>query len=205
MPHPNEIWTWKKCSSKIQSLSGKNGFSCEPVLRFLGYELDTRNGSLFDNLTEKKVDTSKRSGKSIFNTILYILTAYSDAENRKPTGQLISAKQFRGTKFTNRDAIGERLRLIREFMEKNEHIVLAVKKLGGYQIAFPYGDVAVRLDALPLIPIVIVLSTGDKELPSDARIFYDDSIENYFDSEQTYFLTHLTVTRLVQSKTSFLS
>jgi len=200
MPHPDEIWIWKKCSSRIRFLIDRNGFLNDPVLRFLGYELDTRNGNLLDTLSGKIVDSSKRSGKSTLNTIFYILSAYSDAENLEPTGELISSKQFRGAKFTKRDILGERVRLIREFGAKYKELVLAANKLGGNQTSFPYGDVAVRIDALPIIPITIVLSTGDKELPADSRIFYDRSIEKIFDSEQTYFLTHLMVTRLVQSK-----
>ena len=200
MSHPDEIWIWKKCSSKIRLLIDRNGFPNDPVLRFLGYELDTRNGSLVDTLTGKIVDSSNRSGKYTLNTIFYILSAYSDAENPEPTGELISSKQFRGTMFTKRDILGERFRIIREFGSKYEELVLVAKKLGGNQTSFPYGDVAIRIDALPIVPITIVLSIGDKELSSDSRIFYDRSIEKIFDSEQTYFLTHLMVTRLVQSK-----
>jgi hypothetical protein len=200
MSHPYEIWTWEKCSSNIQSLVGRNGFSNTPVIKFLGFEIDTRNGILLDALTEKVIDTSERSGRSVSNTIFYLLSAYSKAENIEPTGKLISSKQFRGAMFIRRDLMSERTIIIREFRKENEKLVATAKTLSGNQIAFPYGDVTIQLDVLPRIPIIIVLSNGDGELPPDARILYDITIEKYFDSEQTYFLTHLTVTRLIQSK-----
>jgi hypothetical protein len=53
------------------------------------------------------------------------------------------------------------------------------------------------LKALPLIPLTIVLYAGDQEFPGDARIFYDTSIKDVFDAEQTNFITHLTISRLI--------
>lgn len=200
MTHPNEIWTWKICSSNIKSLVGRNGFSDDPILRFLGFELDTRNGDLRDTFNGKIIDSSERSGKSVSNTIFYLLSAYSKSENIEPTGKLISSKQFRGAKFTRRDTMSERTRISREFRNEHKTLVDITKKLGGNEIVFPYGDVTIKLDVLPRIPITIILSTGDGELPPDARIFYDNTIKKYFDSEQTFFLTHLTVTRIIQSK-----
>jgi hypothetical protein len=66
-------------------------------------------------------------------------------------------------------------------------------------VDFPYGDVAVSLDLLPFIPLTIVLTVDDGEFPADSRLFYDETVENYLDSEQTYFLTSLTVLRIIQS------
>jgi hypothetical protein len=42
------------------------------------------------------------------------------------------------------------------------------------------------------------MSLADEEFPAEARIFFDETLENYLDSEQTYFMTHLMVKRLIE-------
>jgi hypothetical protein len=61
------------------------------------------------------------------------------------------------------------------------------------------GDVVVEIYVLPRVPLILVLSLADEEFPAKAWIYFDETIESYFDSEQIYFLTHLTVTRLIET------
>ena len=167
-------------------------------LELLGFKLDLKTGSIRDTLTGEPVDMARRAGRSAVNTIFYVLSAYSESQEKRPTGKLISSKQFRGTRFTKRDTMGERYRIIENFKEPAK-LETAAKALGGSKTDFSYGDVAVSLNLLPFIPLTIVLTVDDGEFPADARIFYDETVENYLDSEQTYFLTSLTMSRLIQS------
>lgn len=196
--NPLELWTWRYCKGAVKSLQGRLGFPSGGQLDFLGFELDLKNGSIRDTLTGEPVDTSQRAGRRAANTIFYVLSAYSESPEKRPTGKLISSKQFRGTRFTKRDTFGERGRIIESFKEPAK-LETAAKSLGGINVDFPYGDVAVSLNLLPFIPLTIVLTVDDGEFPADARLFYDETVENYLDSEQTYFLTSLTVSRLIQS------
>lgn len=197
---PRELWTWDMCKEKIQELSGSHGFPDDRSINFLGLTVNTEDGSIFDVLNEKKVNTEERSGRFLANTVFYVLSAYSDSKNNHSTGNLITSKQFRGVGFTERGNEGERFRIIREFGEEPEKLLQAVEPLGGTQIDFPYGDIVVRANVLPQIPITIALTGGDEEFPADASIFYDESIKKILDSEQTYFLTHLTVSRIIEAK-----
>jgi hypothetical protein len=197
---PQELWTWDVCKEKIQELSGSHGFPDERSINFLGLTVNTEDGSIFDVLNEKKVNTEERSGRFLANTVFYVLSAYSDSKNRNPIGNLITSKQFRGVGFTERGNEGERFRIIREFGEEPEKLLQAVEPLGGTQIDFPYGDIVIRVNALPQIPITIALTGWDEEFPADAVIFYDESIKKILDSEQTYFLTHLTISRIIEAK-----
>ena len=196
--NPLELWTWRNCKEAVKSLQGRLGFPAGDKLEFLGFELDNNNGSIKDSLTGEPVDMAQRAGRRAANTIFYVLSAYSESPEKKPTGKLISSKQFRGTLFTKRDTMGERYRIIKSFKEPAK-LEMASKVLGGSKVDFPYGDVAVNLNLLPFIPLTIVLTVDDGEFPADARLFYDETVENYLDSEQTYFLTSLTVSRLIQS------
>lgn len=196
--NPLELWTWRNCKEAVKSLPGHLGFPTGDKLEFLGFELDTINGSIRDTLTGDPVDMAQRAGRRAANTIFYVLSAYSESQEKKPTGKLISSKQFRGTRFTKRDTMGERYRIIKSFKEP-ANLETAANVLGGSKIEFPYGDIAVSLNILPYIPLTIILTIDDGEFPADSRLFYDETVENYLDSEQTYFLTSLTVSRLIDS------
>lgn len=197
---PRELWTWDMCKENIQGLRGSHGFPDEKCIKFLGLIVDTENGSIFDVLNEREITTGERSGRFLTNTVFYVLSAYSDSKNRNPIGNLITSKQFRGVGFTERGNEGERFRIIREFGEEPEKLLQAVEPLGGTRIDFPYGDIVIRVNALPQIPITITLTGSDEEFPADAVIFYDESIKKILDSEQTYFLTHLTISRIIELK-----
>jgi len=196
--NPLELWTWKNCEESVKSLPGRLGFPAGDRLELLKFDLDLNNGSIKDVLTGGQVNVAQRAGRRAANTIFYVLSAYSESPEKKPTGKLISSKQFRGAQFTNRDTLGERYRIIKNF-EEAARLETAAKALGGSKIEFPYGDIAVSLNILPNIPLTLVLTADDGEFPADARLFYDETVENYLDSEQTYFLTSLTVSRLIQS------
>ena len=151
-------------------MPGRLGFPTGDQLEFLGYELDLNNGSIRDTLTGETVDISQRAERSATNAIFYVLSAYSESTETRPTGKLISSRQFRGTRFTKRDTFGERGRIIERF-KKPARLETAAQVLGGSKVDFPYGDVAVNLDLLPFIPLTIVLTVDDGEFPADFRIF----------------------------------
>ena len=199
MSHPSELWTWEKCADKMRLLPGRNGFPKSSILSFLGYELDIEKGRIIDTFTGDEITRGNRTYRSITHTIFYVLSAYSNADEVSPTGKKVSSKQFRGNQFTRRGYSGEAFNLVRTFGSNPEKLVEATKVLGGDVTNFPVGDIAVELYPLPRVPMTIVLGLADEEFPAEAWIYFDETIESYFDSEQTYFLTHLTVKRLIEA------
>lgn len=159
--------------------------------------MDLETGSITDLLSDRLLDPSSRNDGQLINTIFYVLSAYSESEMEELSGKLISSKHFRGAQFTRRDTMGANYRITRHF-EDTTALEKAVKLLGGERIEFPYGDIAMTVHPMPYIPITIVLTLDDGEFPADARIFYDETIERYLDSEQTFFLTHMTISRLIE-------
>jgi len=61
------------------------------------------------------------------------------------------------------------------------------------------GDAAVRLPALPRIPIAYVLWRGDDEFAASASVVFDASIEGYLDAEVVTVLAELATRRLVDA------
>jgi hypothetical protein len=201
--HPSELWTWEGCKEKIKSLPGKNGLPNNKIISLLGYELNTETGKIYDTLTNTYTKSNIRSYRSDSHAVFYILSSYSDAGDVKPTGKHITWRQFRGNKFTQRNYSNEGKRLSENFYKNSNDLIKAVTLLGGKEIEFPIGDIAVELFVLPRIPVIIVLSLPDEEFSAEARIYFDETIESYLDSEQTYFLSQLTTSRIIKaSKTT---
>jgi hypothetical protein len=88
--------------------------------------------------------------------------------------------------------------LVDYFTPDFKKLLKASNILGGKQIEFPTGDVAVKIFVLPRVPITIVLTLADNEFSADSRIYYDETIDSFFDLEQNYFVTYLTIQRLIE-------
>jgi hypothetical protein len=54
----------------------------------------------------------------------------------------------------------------------------------------------VKIQALPLIPIVIILHSSTSEFPASANMLFDSSASNYLSTEQLAMLGELTSARL---------
>ncbi len=61
------------------------------------------------------------------------------------------------------------------------------------------GDVAVRLPALPRVPIAYVLWRGDDEFAPSASVVFDASVEGYLDAEVVAVLAELATRRLIDN------
>lgn len=200
-----ELWNWKACKEKLFALKGRLGFPNINFLEFLGLSLSLENGSLLDTLTGKEIKGENTKSKWLIQSVFYLLTGYAKIKNVKLTGELITSKNIRGNMFLRRDNDGSKNRLINEFSNKPHGLAAAAIVLGGTIRDFPYGDVAIVLMALPRVPLTIILSTCKKEYPDDVRIYYDKSIKDIFDSEQTNFLTTLTASRLIAAHRSLVN
>jgi hypothetical protein len=192
------LWNWTACKEMINSLPGRLGFQKGEHLEFMRLKLNLRNGALHDLLSNNFIMDNDIKSKHLLRSVFYLLYGYSKVEKINLKGELITSKQIRGKRFINRD-IGAKKRLVKEFSRKPKRLVFSAERLGGIEIEFPYGDVAISLKAFPLIPLTIVLYGIDDEFQGDARIFYDASIKDVFDAEQTNFLTHLSISRLIIS------
>jgi len=199
MSHPSELWTWEQCKEKIKALLGRNGYPDKPVLSLLGFNIDTETGEIVDKLSGDLVEPGSKAYRSISHTLFYVLSAYSNATDTIPTGKPISSKQLRGNHFVCRGYTGETIALVNYFASNSENLIHATEVLGGEKVDFPVGDIAVKLSVLPNVPITIVMSLADEEFSAEAWIYFDETIESYLDSEQTYFMIHLMVKRLIES------
>lgn len=195
MSQPNN-WGWVNVRDQIRELAGKLGFPPVEYLDFLKIRLDLNNGKILDQFKNMELDASDQNQGFLIKTAYYILLGYAGARSVELTGRLIAYRNLRGAKFGDFSNNLAREKLMTVFGGGDTKIRQAVRLLGGLGVDFPYGDYAFKINALPLIPLTFVISSGDEEFPSDARIFYDENIENYLDVERINFLTNLTIARL---------
>jgi len=189
-------WSWINVQDKIRSLSGKMGFPVGNHIDFMKIRVDLYDGKLIDLLKNKELDVLDHHQGFMIKTAYYILIGYAGARGSQLTGRLIAYRNLRGARFGDFSNIGAREKLLTLFVGGDTRLREAARLIDGIGIDFPYGDCTFRINALPLIPLTFVLSSGDDEFPVDARIFYDENIESYLDVERINFLTNLTIKRL---------
>lgn len=180
------------------------GFPDEESMRLLALRLSLGDGSIHDELTGKPFTIDYQRRRIIPQAIMYVLSAYAEAEHRQPTGELMSARQIRGGRFYSGSNTTTKARLVEVFGREpaSERLVEAARLLGGEESPLGNWDHSVSINPLPLVPCFIAVNAEDEEFPAEAAVYFDRSIEAYFDMEQVNFLTILTVERLVDAHRS---
>jgi hypothetical protein len=90
--------------------------------------------------------------------------------------------------------------VLRAFGSDPAALARAGEALDGEPLAL--GDVAIRLPALPRVPIAYVLWAGDAEFAASASVVFDASVEGYLDAEAVTVLAELATRRLVEPASS---
>ena len=85
--------------------------------------------------------------------------------------------------------------VLRTFGSNPDALLAAGAALGGERLAL--GDAAVRLPALPRVPIAYILWAGDADFAPSASVVFDASVEGYLDAEAVTVLAELATRRLI--------
>ena len=82
------------------------------------------------------------------------------------------------------------------FSDRLDLLERAARTLGGEKT--DYGDRAVRIPALPRVPVVLVCWSGDEEFQSEAHILFDSTVSSYLSTEDVAVLSQQTVFSLIK-------
>jgi len=85
--------------------------------------------------------------------------------------------------------------LVESFGSKPELLDQVSKHMG--ELVPSPGDRALKVMALPRIPIILALWAGDDEFPAEGNIYFDASISSYLPTEDIAYLAGATVYRAV--------
>ena len=126
--------------------------------------------------------------------LLYLL----ESTGRDMDGRWVSFEQLPGgagysSSFRGR-VVGP---VLRAFGPHPEALTQAAAVLDGEPLGM--GDAAVRLPALPRVPIAYVLWRGDDEFAPSASVVFDASVEGYLDAEVVTVLAELATRRLIEA------
>lgn len=86
--------------------------------------------------------------------------------------------------------------IITNFGKEPKHILEVSQYFGGRRA--DYGDLAVTIDAFPLVPITIVLWRDDEEFPADGNLLFDSTIQDYLPIEDITILSEVIAWSLVK-------
>jgi hypothetical protein len=65
------------------------------------------------------------------------------------------------------------------------------------QVAPSPGDKALKIFALPRVPVVLSLWMGDEEFPPEANLYFDQSIASYLPTEDIAYLAGAAVYKVI--------
>ncbi|MFA5307935.1 MAG: DUF3786 domain-containing protein [Dehalococcoidales bacterium] len=86
--------------------------------------------------------------------------------------------------------------IINSFKDDPRLLLEASATLGGHKT--DYGDMAVAIDAFPLVPVTVVIWRGDKEFPPNGNIMFDSTIPEYLPTEDITILCEILAWKLVR-------
>jgi hypothetical protein len=129
--------------------------------------------------------------------LLHYLKGAIDSGSRENTGEWVSFQDLPDGRFYM-DAFLKRAKdpLLKTFGADPKRMVELA--LGLYD-ASPagYGDFSVVINALPLVPVVLLLWQGDEEFPPEGNILFDRGVSNILSAEDTAWLAGAVVYPLV--------
>ena len=129
--------------------------------------------------------------------LLHYLKGSWETRGATPTGEWVSFQDIPDGRFYL-DAFNKRAKVpfLKAFGERSERLQsIAAQAYGALPVEF--GDVAVRVDALPLVPLVLTLWMGDDEFPPEGNLLFDQSISRIFSAEDVAWLAGMVVYPLI--------
>jgi hypothetical protein len=133
------------------------------------------------------------------NVSILLLLHLMEATGREQAGRWISFEQLPGGAGYLAAFRGRVVQpILRAFGRCPERLAEAALGLGGEPLDL--GDVAMRIPALPRVPIAFIVWRGDDEFSPSVSVVFDASVEGYLDSEVLTVLAELTSRRLVAAE-----
>ncbi len=125
--------------------------------------------------------------------LLHYLQGAWSAGGAKVRGEWISYLEVPDGKFYM-DAFLKRAKvpLVQAFGESTEQLVEVAGRAYGAN-PFDHGDISVLIQALPLVPVALILWKEDDEFPPEGNILFDKSISKFLSAEDIAWLSGMIV------------
>jgi len=147
-------------------------------------------------LTCEPDDWTELGGPIKLREEIFILHYLIQASGKLPTGNLIPFRSMDGG-MTYESVFRARAvdRLARAFSNREELLMKIGKRFGG--VPGDLGNVSLRLRILPNVELAMVLWKGDNEFPLSGNILFDESVLDYFPTEDCVVMAETVVSRII--------
>uniref|UniRef100_A0A7C1T2R1 DUF3786 domain-containing protein n=1 Tax=Thermofilum pendens TaxID=2269 RepID=A0A7C1T2R1_THEPE len=171
-----ELYSWERVRDKIRSLPGRLGFAKGDRLNFFGLTLDLETGDIYDNVLEEHLTQKERVG------MYFILSLYAETKTDVgESGELVSlSRQI--CPFVHCPNLKRNVAALEMIFGENPKLLYTVAKPFGYE-PLDIGDAAVKVYALPRVPIILAVWAGEEGLPPSSEILFDKSAPHYLSGE----------------------
>lgn len=128
----------------------------------------------------------------------YLMGAWS-TRGQRPTGEWISFQEIPDGRFYM-DAFQRRAKnpMVTTFGEKPDLLLEVATELYG-AVPFIQGDISAVVQALPLVPIALILWKGDEEFPPEASVLFDETADLFFSAEDMAVAGEMAVLELLKA------
>lgn len=129
---------------------------------------------------------------------ILVLHYLAKATGVLPTGRWISFIEIPGGTFYH-PVFLQRCQspLVRSFGPDPEALITVVEPMGGGPLDM--GDVGVKIQAFPFIPLALILWRGDAEFLAEGNLLFDDSITEYLPVEDIVILAETVVWKIIKT------
>jgi len=171
-----DLYSWERVRDKIMSLPGRLGFENTSELKFFGLTLDLKTGAIYDSVLERYLTQREAIG------VYFILSLYAETKTDPgEIGQFISlSRQL--CPFIHCPNLRMNISIIEKIFGKSPELLYEVARPFNYKLV-DIGDAAIKVYALPRVPIILVIWTGEEELPPSSEILFDKSAPHYLSEE----------------------
>jgi hypothetical protein len=171
-----ELYSWEKVRDKIKSLPGRLGFEKGDKLNFFGLTLDLGTGDIYDNILGEHLTRKERIG------MYFILSLYAETKTDVgESGELVSlSRQL--CPFVHCPNLKRNIAALEKIFGENPQLLYTVAKPFDYK-PVDIGDAAIKVYALPRVPIVLAVWAGEEGLPPSSEILFDKSASHYLSEE----------------------
>jgi len=181
----------KKAPARIATLSGGNlieegSANSSLAIPFLNRQIVIRWPELYCFYKDSGEEVPVQQQVLIFHYL-------NGANGLNPTGQWISYQEIPDGRFYL-DAFLRRAKnpMVQVFGSIPEKLMeLAVRQYGA--VPFDQGDLSVTLQALPLVPVALILWRGDDEFPPEGTILFDRTIPSMLSAEDVAWLAGMII------------
>ncbi|MDQ1334160.1 MAG: hypothetical protein QG552_1110 [Thermodesulfobacteriota bacterium] len=146
---------------------------------------------------ELRISFSESGDEMPIQEQILLLHYLNGAKGAAPTGDWIAYQEVPDGKFYL-DAFIRRAKnpMVGVFGNQPELLVkLATKRYGASPLN--EGDLSVRVQALPLIPVALILWRGDEEFPPEGTILFDRNVSEILSAEDIAWLAGMIVYPLI--------